>query len=117
MNLNSKTYDALKFVALILLPGVATLMVGLGGLYGWDFTEEVVGTITLVDTFLGSMLKLSSSRFNNDVTNFDGFLSADGRDDVTGHPNLKLTVTTDPNDLLVGDVARLKIGPAPEPRA
>lgn len=108
---NNKTYDMLKFVALIVLPALAVLYLGLGQLWEWPATDKVVGTITILDTFLGALLQISTAKYNN---NPDGYLDANGANPDTGIPNLTLTVTKPPEELLSGKTARLKIGPAPQ---
>lgn len=115
MLLGNKFYDVLKYVALIFLPALNVLYIGLGQLWGFPNTAEVVSTIALVDTFLGALLQISSKSYNNSAVAVDGYLSSTGVDPDTGHPNLALTVTTDPKELLSGKTARLKIGTPPPP--
>lgn len=62
--LNNKLYDIMKWVALILLPAVGTLYFALAGIWGFPYAEEIVGTITAVDTFLGVILGISTSIYN-----------------------------------------------------
>lgn len=66
MKLNNKVYDVLKWIALYLLPALGTLYFALSGIWGFPYGEEVVGTITAVDTFLGVILGISSASYNND---------------------------------------------------
>lgn len=58
-----KLYDFLKYVALVILPAVAALIFALGTLLQWDAAHIVVGIITIVDTFLGTILGKSASNF------------------------------------------------------
>ena len=111
MKLSSSVYDTLKWVVLIALPAVSTLVVGLGALYNWSFTSQLVGTLTLITTFLGSLVKLSNNKYNQDENNFDGFLTSNGQDPDTGLPNLQMTITSHPDEILAGKTARLKIKP------
>lgn len=64
MTLNNKAYDILKWIAQYLLPALATLYFTLAGFWGLPFGEQVVGTITAVDTFLGVILGISSMQYN-----------------------------------------------------
>ena len=64
MKMNNKVYDVLKWIALILLPAVATLYFALSGIWGFPYGEEIVGTITAIDTFLGVILGISSNTYN-----------------------------------------------------
>lgn len=64
--MSNKTYDILKWVAQILLPALATLYFALAGIWGFPFGEQVVGTITAIDTFLGVVLNVSTNKYNLD---------------------------------------------------
>jgi len=64
MKLTNKTYDVLAYIALIALPAVATLYFAISQIWGLPYGSEVVGTITAIDTFLGTLLKISSSQYN-----------------------------------------------------
>lgn len=64
MKFSNKTYDILKWVAQYLLPAVGTLYFALAGIWGFPYGEEIVGTITAVDTFLGVILGISSMQYN-----------------------------------------------------
>lgn len=67
---NNKTYDVLKWIALYLLPALGTLYFALSGIWGFPCGEQVVGTITAIDTFLGVILGISSANYkqSEDVT-------------------------------------------------
>ena len=60
MHLSNKTYDTLKWIAQYLLPALGTLYFSVSQIWGLPYGEEIVGTITAVDTFLGVLLGLSS---------------------------------------------------------
>lgn len=62
--MSNKVYDILKYIAQIVLPACATLYFALAGIWGFPYGEEVVGTITAVDTFLGVLLGISSHNYN-----------------------------------------------------
>ena len=66
MKIDNKIYDILKWVALIVLPAVATLYGALAPTWGWPFAEEIVYTITAVDTFLGTLLGISNLSYKNE---------------------------------------------------
>ena len=63
MEMDSKTYDVLKYIAQVVLPAVGTLYFALASIWGFPYGEQIVGTITAVDTFLGVLLKLSSDKY------------------------------------------------------
>lgn len=66
MKLSNKVYDILKWVAMYLLPALGTLYFALAGIWGFPFGEEVVGTLTAIDTFLGVILGLSAAQYNKE---------------------------------------------------
>ena len=63
MVLKNKVYDILKWVALVVLPAIATLYFALAGIWHLPYGEEVVGTITAIDTFLGAILQISTNNY------------------------------------------------------
>ena len=62
--MSNKVYDILKFIAQVVLPALGTLYFALAGIWGWPMGEQVVGTITAIDTFLGVLLGISTSKYN-----------------------------------------------------
>lgn len=66
MKMTNKVYDVLKWVAMYLLPAAGTLYFAIAGIWGLAYGEEVVGTITAVDTFLGVILGVSSAKYKKD---------------------------------------------------
>lgn len=91
--LPSKAYNVLKPVVQIVLPATATLYAGLAVLWGFPKVTEIVGTITLLTTFLGVILGLSSRTYNASEARYDGSMLVDAQDDRVIHT---LDVTTDP---------------------
>ncbi|MCQ4834037.1 phage holin [[Clostridium] symbiosum] len=69
MKISNETYDILKWIAMYLLPAVGTLYFALAGIWGIPYGEQVVGTITAIDTFLGVLLGLSSASYNKTSLN------------------------------------------------
>lgn len=63
MKMNSKVYDVLKWVALVLLPGAATLYFALSNIWGLPYVEQIAGTVTAIETFLGVLLGISSAGY------------------------------------------------------
>ncbi len=64
--MSNKVYDVLKYIAQIVLPAVGTFYFALAGIWGFPFGEEIVGTITALDTFLGAILMISSANYNKE---------------------------------------------------
>ena len=67
--LSNKTYDALKWIAMYLLPALGTLYFALAGIWKFPYGEEIVGTITALDTFLGVLLGISTAQYNRENAN------------------------------------------------
>ena len=64
--LSNKQYDILKWIAMVLLPALGTLYFGLAQIWGFPYGEQIVGTITVVDTFLGVILGISNAQYKID---------------------------------------------------
>lgn len=65
MKMSNKTYDILKWIALYFLPALATLYFALAGIWNLPYGEQVLGTISAIDTFLGVLLGLSNAKYKN----------------------------------------------------
>lgn len=63
MKFKNKTYDILKTICLIILPALATFYGSLGQIWELPLTEQVVLTITALDTFLGACLGISNINY------------------------------------------------------
>lgn len=72
--LGNKIYDILSYIALIILPALATFYLTLAGLWNFPEPEKVAATIVAVDTLLGAMLKISKKSYDNSEERFDGDL-------------------------------------------
>lgn len=64
--LDDKVYDILKWVALVVLPAIATLYTALAGVWGLPYAQEIPATITAVDLFLGALLGVSTAQYNKE---------------------------------------------------
>lgn len=85
MTLNNKVYNVLKWVALIFLPALATLIMTLGDIWGIPYKEQISLTITAVDTFLGAILAISTASYKG-----EGVLTI-----VKGTDNSVITLNSD----------------------
>ena len=68
MKMSNTVYDALKFIAQIFLPAVGTLYFALAQIWDLPYPEQIVGTITAVDAFLGALLGISTMQYNRKQT-------------------------------------------------
>lgn len=64
MKMSNQTYDVLKWIAQYLLPALGTLYFTLASIWGFPYGEEIVGTITAIDTCLGVLLGISTASYN-----------------------------------------------------
>lgn len=66
MKFKNETYDVLKWIAMYLLPAIGTLYFALASVWGLPYGEQIVGTVTAIDTFLGVILGISTANYNKD---------------------------------------------------
>lgn len=62
--MTNKVYDVLKYIAQVVLPAIGTLYFALAAIWGLPYGEQIVGTITAIDAFLGVILGISSAQYN-----------------------------------------------------
>ena len=55
----SKVYDVLKWVGLILMPALATLIGAIGPAWGMPHVDAIVLTINALGTFIGTCIGVS----------------------------------------------------------
>lgn len=72
MKLSNETYDVLKWIAQIFLPALGTLYFALASIWGLPYGEQIVGTITALDAFLGALLQISTDAYNKDKNKVNG---------------------------------------------
>ena len=63
--MSNKVYDVLKYIALIVLPALATLYSCLAKIWNFPFEVAIPATIMAVDTFLGALLQISTNQYYN----------------------------------------------------
>ena len=62
--MSNKAYDVLKWIAMYMLPALGTLYFAIASIWGLPYGEQIVGTITAIDTFLGVILGISTAQYN-----------------------------------------------------
>lgn len=67
MKLSNSTYDILKYIAQIVLPALGTLYFALSQIWGLPYGEQIVGTITAIDAFMGALLGISSANYYKEM--------------------------------------------------
>lgn len=71
MRFNNRTYDILKYVALIALPAVQVFWLTIGKIWDLQYTVEIGATIGAVALLLGTLLGVSNSQFNKMIDEYD----------------------------------------------
>ena len=64
--MSNELYDILKWIAMVRLPALGTLYFALAGIWTLPMGEEIVGTITALDTFLGVLLGISAVKYHSE---------------------------------------------------
>lgn len=98
--MNNKTYDAIKYVALIIVPALATFVNAVGIVWGVPHTNDVTMTITAFGVFLGATLGISSKNYQPET---HGSLV------VTKHDDVYADFASEPTNLKDGDTIVLKV--------
>ena len=63
MQMDNKTYDTLKYIALYVLPALATLILTVGSIWQIPYSEAIAGTVTAIDTFIGALIGISAKNY------------------------------------------------------
>lgn len=66
MKISNELYDKLKWIAQILLPALATLYFAIAQIWQLPYAEQIVGTITAIDAFLGALLGISTINYRKE---------------------------------------------------
>jgi hypothetical protein len=104
--LSDTVYAWLKHATTIVLPAAAALYISLAQLWHFPNVEAVAGSLAAINTFLGALVALSTSSYNNSDTKYAGEIKVvdDGTKKVAN-----LVVPGDPNDILDLKEATFKI--------
>ena len=65
--MNNKTYDILKWIALVGLPALTALWLTLANIWGFPYAEAIGATMAAVTTFLGAVLGISSIQYQKKI--------------------------------------------------
>lgn len=66
MKLDSRIYDILKWITLVVIPALTTAYVGLSAVWGWPYATEIAKTSAVVCTLLGALLGISTASYYKD---------------------------------------------------
>jgi peptidoglycan biosynthesis protein MviN/MurJ (putative lipid II flippase) len=67
MKISNEAYDILKYIAQYFLPALGTLVFAICSIWGLPYGEQIVGTITAIDAFIGALLGISTHAYKKDV--------------------------------------------------
>ncbi len=115
---SNRFYDVSKYTAMIALPAVSTFYFTIAQIWNLPKAPEVSATLAALSVFVGAIVGLSAKKYNSDEQNFEGLLDWTGTNPVTGHPDIQLTFTKDPSDIISrGGVSRFRVGTSPVNKA
>ena len=66
MKLPNKVYDVLKWIVIIVLPAIGAAYTGLSQIWTLPYSSQIPATITVICTFLGAVLCISTAEYNTD---------------------------------------------------
>jgi hypothetical protein len=92
--LSNDAYLFLKKVTLVILPALASLYFGLAAIWDLPASEQVVGTIALITTFLGVTLQISSKLYSKSTFAHQGDIVV--KEDEGGVSGYVLALNGDP---------------------
>lgn len=100
-------YDKLKWIALVFLPALATAYWALGTVVDWvPAVNDVVQTIVVLDTLLGTLLGVSNQRYKANDDNFDGVIVVKP-DEETGEPVMNVGI--DSTAVVNKDIVQVRV--------
>lgn len=63
--MSNRVYDILKWLCTVIVPAICTLIITLNSLWQWNLPiEAIIGTITALDAFAGTVLGISSAQYH-----------------------------------------------------
>lgn len=63
MILPDKVYKVFKWICLTVVPALNILIASLASIYGWEWSNIVIGTIDAIAVFVGTILGIGSIRY------------------------------------------------------
>lgn len=67
MKMSNDLYDVLKWVAIIVLPALSTLVAVVFSIWNIPYGDEIAQTITAIATFLGAVLMVSNAKYRKTI--------------------------------------------------
>lgn len=89
--LSDRLYTWFKSSSLYVLPAIAAAYFGVAQIWGLPKAEEVVGTVAVLETLLGVLLRVSNKQYETSDARFDGSILVEpGEDEDTTNLNVLL---------------------------
>jgi len=105
MILSEPWYSRMKWFTAIVLPAIATAVFSLQEVFDITNAEQIMGVCAILATFLGTVLGISSNKYNNSDDRFDGdMILEEGEDGST----FRLNLNASPEDLAAKDSVTFK---------
>lgn len=99
MQLSDKVYEVVKWLVAVVIPAVSSAYFALGAIWGLPATEQVVGTLAILATFLGTVLGVSTVSYRSSGSRYDGQMIV--TEDPGGLRQVNLQLNGDPEDFLL----------------
>lgn len=80
MKFTNKTYDILKWVALVALPAFQVFWLTVGKVWGFPYLTEIGATIGATGLFIAALMGISSRTYNAE---FEGVQSTFNKEDIS----------------------------------
>lgn len=94
--MKNKTYDTLKWIALVALPAFVTFFLALAPLWNIPNAQAIAATITAFGMFLGALLGVSSAKYTPPT---DGVLNVVSDPHVEAPPEVSAALKEEPENL------------------
>lgn len=65
--MSNKLYDILVYIAQIVLPALSVLIIAIFKIWDIPYGEAIGATIMALDTFMGTLLKISSIQYHSQI--------------------------------------------------
>ena len=70
--LSNGAYDKLLAASLYILPALAAAYFGVAQIWGLPKAAEVVGTVVVLETLIGALIRISRQQYENSDAKYDG---------------------------------------------
>jgi Putative phage holin Dp-1 len=108
LTLSDTAYNIAKKIAQIWLPALGSLYFSLAAIWDLPNADQVVGSIVVIDTFLGVVLGISTKVYNDSDAPYDGQMVVS---EDSGKKTFNLNLDSDPAELEGKDKVVFKVVP------